>query len=49
MAVRSTARGMRMSTPEIGGSRMRAYLQFIAAVCYFFLARSLARMVRRGW
>jgi hypothetical protein len=32
-----------MSTPEPGGSRIRAYLQFVAAVCYFFLARSLAR------
>ena len=30
-----------MTTPP-GGSRIRAYLQFIAAVCYFFLARSLA-------
>ena len=32
-----------MSTPESGGGRFRAYLQFIAAVVYFFLARSLAR------
>jgi hypothetical protein len=32
-----------MSTPDTGGGRIRAYLQFIAAVCYFFLARSLAR------
>jgi len=31
-----------MSTPDTGGGRFRAYLQFIAAVCYFFLARSLA-------
>ncbi len=31
-----------MSTPETGGGRIRAYLQFILAVCYFFLARSLA-------
>jgi hypothetical protein len=31
-----------MTTPETGGGRVRAYLQFIAAVCYFFLARSLA-------
>jgi hypothetical protein len=31
-----------MSSPETGGGRIRAYLQFIAAVCYFFLARSLA-------
>jgi len=32
-----------MSTPETGGGRIRAYLQFIAAVCYFFLAQTLAR------
>jgi membrane protease YdiL (CAAX protease family) len=32
-----------MSSPETGGGRIRAYLEFIAAVCYFFLARSLAR------
>ena len=31
-----------MSTPEAGGGRLRAYGQFIAAVLYFFLARSLA-------
>jgi hypothetical protein len=34
---------MRMSTPETGGGRLRAYAQFIAAVLYFFLARGLAR------
>jgi membrane protease YdiL (CAAX protease family) len=33
---------MRMSTPETGGGRVRAYAQFIAAVLYFFVARSLA-------
>jgi len=37
-----------MSSPEAGGSRIRAYLQFIAAVCYFFLARSLARQGAQG-
>ena len=31
-----------MSTPETGGGRLRAYAQFLAAVLYFFLARSLA-------
>lgn len=31
-----------MSTPEVGIGRFRAYVQFIAAVVYFFLARSLA-------
>jgi len=43
-----------MSTSETGGGRIRAYFQFIAAVCYFFLARSLARhgalgLVRQEW
>ncbi|MGD0631475.1 MAG: CPBP family intramembrane glutamic endopeptidase, partial [Terracidiphilus sp.] len=43
-----------MSSPETGGGRIRAYLQFIAAVCYFFLARSLARhgalgLASRAW
>jgi membrane protease YdiL (CAAX protease family) len=33
---------MRMSTPETGGGRLRAYAQFLAAVLYFFVARSLA-------
>jgi hypothetical protein len=33
-----------MSTPETG----RAYLQFIAAVCYFFLAQTLARHGAQG-
>ncbi|MGA3264721.1 MAG: CPBP family intramembrane glutamic endopeptidase [Terracidiphilus sp.] len=37
-----------MSTPEAGGGRMRAYLQFIAAVIYFFLARALARHEAQG-
>jgi len=37
-----------MSLPDGGGSRIRAYLQFIAAVCYFFLARSLARHGAQG-
>lgn len=31
-----------MSTPEPGGGRLRAYGQFLVAVLYFFLARSLA-------
>jgi membrane protease YdiL (CAAX protease family) len=37
-----------MSTPESGGGRFRADLQFIAAVVYFFLARSLARHGAQG-
>jgi CAAX protease family protein len=37
-----------MSTAEPGGGRFRAYLQFVAAVCYFFLARSLARHGAQG-
>jgi len=32
-----------MSTPAAGGSRLRAYAQFIVAVVYFFFARALAR------
>ena len=38
--MRGSAGGMRMST-EL--RRLRAYMQFIAAVLYFFLARALAR------
>lgn len=36
-----------MSTPE-SGSRVRAYFQFIAALLYFFLARSLAHHGAEG-
>ena len=36
-----------MTTPSTGG-RLRAYLQFVAAVFYFFLARSLARHAAHG-
>jgi membrane protease YdiL (CAAX protease family) len=32
-----------MSMPEAGGGRLRAYMQFIAAFLYFFLALALAR------
>jgi membrane protease YdiL (CAAX protease family) len=39
---RAEPKAARMTIPESGG-RIRAYLQFIAAVCYFFLAQSLAR------
>jgi hypothetical protein len=43
-----------MSTPKSGGSRIRAYLEFILAVVYFFMARALARhgahgLVREQW
>jgi hypothetical protein len=31
-----------MSTPQSGGGRLRAYIEFIVAVVYFFLARALA-------
>ena len=31
-----------MSAFQTGGGRLRAYLEFIAAVVYFFLARALA-------
>jgi membrane protease YdiL (CAAX protease family) len=37
-----------MSTPETVGGRFRAYVQFIAAVLYFFLARSLAHRGAQG-
>ena len=37
-----------MSIPESSGGRIRAYFQFIAAVLYFFLARSLARHGAQG-
>jgi hypothetical protein len=45
---------MRMSTPLGGGGRIRAYLEFILAVIYFFMARTLARhgahgLVREQW
>lgn len=32
-----------MSTLQLAGRRTRAYLEFVAAVVYFFMARSLAR------
>ncbi len=32
-----------MSTPPAAGSRLRAYGEFLAAVLYYFIARSLAR------
>jgi membrane protease YdiL (CAAX protease family) len=31
-----------MSAPQAGGGRLRAYAEFIAAILYFFVARSLA-------
>jgi membrane protease YdiL (CAAX protease family) len=39
---------MPMSTLQAGGGRFRAYLQFIAAVLYFFVARSLAHRLASG-
>jgi hypothetical protein len=39
---------MRMSTPQTGGGRFRAYLEFIVAVLYFFMARALARHGAQG-
>jgi hypothetical protein len=39
---------MRMSTPQAGTGRLRAYAEFVAAVVYFFLARSLARHGAQG-
>jgi hypothetical protein len=37
-----------MSVAESAGGRFRAYLQFIAAILYFFLARSLAHRGAQG-
>jgi hypothetical protein len=37
-----------MNTPQTGTGRFRAYLQFIAAVLYFFIARSFAAHSARG-
>ena len=34
--------GFAMSTPPRGGGRVRAYLEFIVAILYFFVARSFA-------
>src|ERR1700728_360149 len=34
--------GAGMSAPRYAGGRLRAYLQFLAALLYFFFARSLA-------
>jgi uncharacterized protein len=37
-----------MSAPPIVGGRMRAYLEFVAAVIYYFLARSVAHHSAAG-
>ena len=37
-----------MSEPGSTGGRLRAYLQFLGAILYFFLARSLAFHGARG-
>ena len=37
-----------MSTPQPANSRFRAYVQFVAAVLYFFLARGLAHRLALG-
>lgn len=37
-----------MSEPVYAGGRLRAYLQFLAALLYFFLARSIAFDAARG-
>ena len=39
---------MTMSTPQPANSRFRAYVQFVAAVLYFFLARGLAHRLALG-
>ncbi len=37
-----------MSEPTYGGGRLRAYLQFLAAILYYFLAKSMASHGARG-
>jgi membrane protease YdiL (CAAX protease family) len=37
-----------MSPTQAGGGRFRAYLEFIVAILYFFMARSLARHAAQG-
>lgn len=39
---------MRMTDPQNTGGRIRAYFEFVAAVCYFFVARSVARHAAQG-
>ena len=38
----------RMNTPQGRVNRVRAYLEFIVAVVYFFMARALARHGAHG-
>jgi len=38
----------RMSQPQSGGSRLRAYFEFIFAILYFFFARAMARRAAQG-
>ena len=38
-----------MSTAAASGGRMRAYMEFLAAVFYFFLARALAHRGAQGF
>ena len=40
--------GSPMSTEPVVGRRLRAYLEFVAAVFYFFLARSMAHRAATG-
>ena len=37
-----------MSTSQAGGGRLRAYIEFLGAVVYFFFARALARSGAQG-
>jgi len=37
-----------MSQPQSGGSRLRAYFEFIFAILYFFFARAMARRAAQG-
>ena len=48
LVVVRSCRGMPMSTPQFVGGRLRAYLEFVAAVVYYFLARSVAHHSAAG-
>jgi uncharacterized protein len=38
-----------MSSPQPAGGRFRAYIQFVAAVLFYFVARSMARHAAQGF
>ncbi len=46
--MRKADQGARMNAPQGRVDRVRAYLEFIVAVVYFFMARALARHGAHG-